>query len=205
MKKKTFGIFKGLFVCFGCGVIFVLTGYLYLSANIGDIPAENKTESVPYAPSQPENAGVLLDIAGSAVFFYLDFETERLPVMVIDQTADLSQDSYYGYPSHYKITADYSFLAGLIDRIDGIELVIDGEKLRYTGVQTVDLIARTAETYELKKQVISAAFEKIAKTGFSKSDFVYIIENSETNLTVPDCYYWADYLPEMCGGGGVIN
>ena len=31
------------------------------------------------------------------------------------------------------------------------------------------------------------------------------IENSETNLTIPDCYYWSDNIQKLCKNLRVIN
>lgn len=204
MKKRTLDLLRIIFVCFSCAVIFIFTGYFYLTANLQNKRAETKTESIPYVPQKPENCGVLLNILGNAVLFYLDFESETLPVMIIDKQANLSDESFYGYPANYKINGDYTLVEAIIDRIDGIELEIDGEVLRYTGVQVADMLSRTNDNV-LKRMVIESALEKISKTGFSKSDFVYIIENSETNLTIPVCYYWAEYMQNLCRESTIIN
>ena len=52
---------------------------------------------------------------------------------------------------------------------------------------------------------IKQIFSKIAQNGFSKKDFLYVIENSETNLTVPDCYYWSDSIEAVCKTVVIVN
>ena len=74
-----------------------------------------------------------------------------------------------------------------------------------TGEQVVDYLTTSSDYYERKRQIIRIIAQKISSTGFSKEDFLYIIENSETSLTVPDCYFWSDYITELCKTVKIIN
>lgn len=202
MKKKITDTVKIIGVCLLCGAIFVLSGYFYLSEKIK--PAENHTESVPYSAGEPENAGVLLDISGDRTLFYFNFEDKTLSAVLIN--GDAAQgDMYFGYPVNYTVEGDYGLVAGIIDRIGGIELTENGETLRLTGVQATDILTTTVDSKNEKREIISAAFLQIAKSGFEKDCFVYIIENSKTDITVPDCYRWNEYMSELCRSGGIVN
>ena len=76
--------------------------------------------------------------------------------------------------------------------------------MRYTGLQAIELIL-TDEDNNVKKQAIMQIFNGIAKNNFSKDDFVYIIENSKSNLSIIDCIYWLEHLKQMCQNINYIN
>ena len=183
MKKKVKTVLNLLAVCFLSGIIFIGVGYLYLNRELK--PTENKTESVPYYPEAPESAGVMFDICGDQTLCYMNFEDGSLNILFdTEQTA--VGDTLYGYSVDYLIEGDYDLLSVIID--------IAG-----------DILSRTTDREELRRKIISKIIEKIRETGFQKADFLYIIENSNTNLTVPDCYYWSDYITDLCTNARIIN
>ncbi len=202
MKNKFKYLLNLLAVCFCVGIIFIGSGYLYLNREL--TPTENKNPSVPYYPESPENKGVMFEICGERVLFFLNFENSSLSVLFDDSETPLG-GKLYGYSVDYKVTGDYDLLAGIIDIAGGIELETEKEVLRYTGVQITDILSRETEREELIRQIILVLTEKISKMGFQKKDFLYIIENSETNLTVPDCYYWSEYINKLCSNVKIIN
>ncbi|MGN0492471.1 MAG: hypothetical protein ACI4F7_02395 [Acutalibacteraceae bacterium] len=201
MKRKIFGIIKLIVLCIICCSLFVGGGYFYLRKNFKE--AENKVSSVPYSFSAPESKGIMLDICGSLTFLYLDFEEERLTVIVPPEKE--YTDEIFGYPVDFTVTTDYRLVSAIIDYADGIELNLNGETLRYTGVQVYDILSRTVDTSELKRKIITALLEKIGENGIDGEVFGYIIQNTETDLTVPDCYYWEKYIARLCKNGGIIN
>ena len=93
----------------------------------------------------------------------------------------------------------------IVDRVGGIDVEIDGNKYAYTGVQVEELITTTVLEEDLKKQLILEIINQISKNGFSKEDFLCIIENSKTNLTLPDCYLWEDYIMDTCKTVRFVN
>ena len=202
MKKKIKDTVKIIAICLICGAFFVLSGYFYLSDKIK--PAENHTESVPYSAAEPENAGVLLEISGDRTLFYFNFDDKTLSAVLIDGDAAQS-DIYFGYPVNFTVKGDYGLVAGIIDRIGGIALTQNGETLRLTGVQATDILTTTLDSKSVKREIITAAFLQIANSGFEKDCFVYIIENSKTDITVPDCYRWNEYMSALCRSGGIVN
>lgn len=201
MKRKIFGIFKLLAFCIICCSLFVGGGYFYLRQNFRE--TENKVSSVPYSFSAPESKGIMIEICGSPTYLYLDFYEERLKV-IIPPEKEYGED-IYGYPIDFSVKTDYRFVAAVIDYADGIELNLDGEALRYTGVQISDILSRTVDVSELKRSIITALMKKIGENGIDGEVFDYLVESTETDITVPDCYYWEKYIAVLCKNGVIIN
>ena len=190
--KNTKLFFKTVIISACCCVVFVAAGYYYLSQNFNQ--AEIKTESVPYAQESPDNAGVMFSIGEEKTFLYLDFEKKALVVSAQPET----DDGYvYGYPVNYSIECGYNLIVQMVDYVGGIELTVNEQSLRYTGIQAADIIT-TSFSIDFKKAVIRALCDKIAINGIGADFLVTVIENSKTDLTLPDCYYWKDYLSELC-------
>ena len=176
-------------------------GYFYLRQSFKE--TENKVSSVPYSFSAPENKGIMLDICDSLTFLYLDFNGEGLKVIIPPEAE--YEGEIFGYPIDFTVKADYRFVSKLVDCADGIELDISGERLRYTGVQISDILSRTVDTSELKRQIITSLMGKIGENGMDGEFFNYLVEDTETDITVPDCYYWERYIMKLCKNGRIIN
>lgn len=201
MKRKIFGMIKLLILCLICCSLFVGGGYLYLQKSFKE--TENKVSSVPYSFSAPESKGIMLDICGGLTFLYLDFEDERLTVIIPPETE--YEEEIFGYPIDFTVKTDYGFVASAVDSADGIELNINGETLRFTGVQVADILSRTVDTSELKRQIITALLKKIGENGIDSEFFTFLVDSTDTDITVPDCYYWEKYITKLCKNGGIIN
>ncbi len=178
--------------------------YAYLQYNLNKAAAEAQKNdyTVPYE-RRPENCGIAFVFPdNSALLAYLDFEDSSIKLLDL---ADFQvQTEYFGYTADYTVQVSYELIGGIIDRVGGVSIEYGGETLRYTGVQVVDLIASGGEM-GLKKQIILQIFSGISKNNFSKDDFVYIIENSKSNLSIIDCIYWLDYLGDMCSQISFVN
>lgn len=164
---------------------------------------DTKDYTVPYSTA-PDNCGLLLCAPLERQWLiYLDFEDEQIMVL---EGFDIKSDSleHLGYPIDYSIDADYEVIGEVIDRTGGVELSIDGATLRYTGVQVCDLLC-SDNAEDIERQVLAAFFKNISKNGFSKSDFAYIIDNSDTDLTVPVCFDWPQRLRQMCRSVSFVN
>lgn len=197
MKRKT-KIFLTSFTVSICSLlIFMAIGFLYLESINKTV--ENKSEKVPYY-QLPENKGILLDIDGSKTLIYMNFEKNNLSVIYPDM-----EEEIYDYEIDYKIKSDYKIVEEIIDILGGIDLKMSEETYNYTGAQVVDLISKTEDIEPLKKTVTEKVIEKIGERGMTLEEFVYIIENSETNLTIPDCYTWPEYMSEICKNARFIN
>lgn len=192
-------MFKRAFIIFFSGLLFFGVAYAYLYHNFNQSAAEadQKDYTVPYE-KVPQNCGITFVFPNnSAVLAYLNFDDLSIKLFDIENF-DSTRPEYNGYTADYTVQTDYELVEGIIDRVGGVNLDYGGEKLRYTGIQVVDIISRGCDN-NLKRQLISEIFDRISKNNFSKDDFVYIIENSESNLSVIDCIYWLDYIKQMSG------
>lgn len=201
MKIKHRRVMAIVAVLFAACFALVGVGYLYLRS--ASRPTEGTASKIPYSFSKPENRGIMLEMCGDKTFFYLDFEEERL--LVIFPTEESDSKELYGYPIDFGIKADYTLLAWIIDNIGGIELDDGDGTLRYTGVQIKEKLSRTADIGELKRNIIVAVTERIAERGAESEMFTYIIENTETDITYPDCFNWDIYADKLCRGLRIIN
>lgn len=202
MRKKLKLFLSTVAVCSVCCAIFVGVGYFYLNSKIENV--QQNTLSVPYYSQEPDNVGVMIEIGQHKTFFFLDFYYKS--ISVIFDADDLTENgNILGYQVDHYILADYSLLSGIIDIVGGIELETEGEALRYTGVQITDMLSTSTDYDRLERTVITKIMKKISENGFQKDDFLYIIENSDTTLTVPVCYYWSDYIKELCDSVNEVN
>lgn len=185
--------------------MFFGAAYAYLNYNFNNqtAKADQKDYTVPYK-NLPDNSGIAFLLPdGNGVMAYLDFENSCINVVNIENY-DRNNNMYYGYTVDYIIETDYQLIGGIVDRVGGVNVEINGETLRYTGVQIIDLISVNSDV-NIKMQIIIQIFKQISKNNFSTDDFVYIIENSKSNLSIIDCIYWLDYIDEMSRNINFVN
>lgn len=204
---KTKGILKTFFTVSFCVVVFAAGAYLYLTFAVErqNSAADTKKSGIPYS-SKPDDSGVLFVMPdGSGALIYLEFSSNSVSAVFIEDCN--SDDSvFYGYPADYRIHCDYKLLAGIIDNAGGIELGEKEKRLRYTGVQVIELLSYTSDYRKTVKEMLSSLFESISKNGFSASDTTYILENCESStLTLPECFEWYEYIPQMSSAATVIG
>ena len=196
MKKR---FFKASVSCLICVVFFVGVSYAYLSSETekAKTDVEKVKNDEPYANNTPTNCGLLLSMPdNTGLLFYLDFLKTGITVITVDNINDI-ENEYRGYSVDYHIYADYSLVSGIIDRIGGIEIEENGETLRLTGVQVVEKLGTDTERLA-KYRILKSVFKSISENGLSRSDFIYIIENCDsTELSLPDCFYWSNYIKDM--------
>lgn len=170
--------------------------YVYLSvdsAKKSSVGADDNT--VPYTQKK-ENRGVMFSFYdGTRCLFYLDFQNSRITA-VLAENYEQYADNYAGYHVHFTVEADLHLVEGLIDRAGGVELESGGQVLRFTGVQVTELLS-VGVSMGQRREIVIGVLDGFTHTGFTATDLVYIIENSKTDLTVPDCYGWHEDLPQM--------
>ncbi len=193
--KKILGLILSFLICV---VILVGISYLYFKTDIthNSENAQAKKEDVPYFDNTPENTGVLIRLPdNSGLLFYLNFKEEKISAVNISQCA--KENAWYnGYYSDKNIYADYDFISELVDRIGGINTVIDGQNIRLTGVDVVSMMK--SNKFSIDTAMISALMENIVQNGFSKDDLSFLLSSGDkTDLTLSDCIVWLEYLPEM--------
>lgn len=194
---------KTFLTLFLCLCIFVSVGFVYIYFKTADTQVQKNESFVPYS-TLPENAGVLFDVSGNYVYFYLDFENETLCLLYMDDYDGYSNE-ISGYPIDFTVKSDYSLVSGIVDMLGGIELSTGEEYLTFTGAQITGLLSSSTDEDELEREITQKIIKQISHSGFLRQDFLYIIENSETNLTVPDCYYWSDSIKKLCENLRVVN
>ena len=202
MRGKLKTLLRVIIISLVCGGLYVAGGYLYL--NYETKPTKQTTPSVPYYSAEPENVGIMFELGGRQTYCFLDFYYKRLNIIFNAESYD-TEGSIMGYPIDYSIKLDGEVFAQIIDLVGGIELESEEGVLRYTGVQITDMMTYSTQYKRLEREIIRKIFEKIGKNGFKKQDFFYIIENSETTVTVPICYYWTDYFKELCSSVNEVN
>jgi hypothetical protein len=194
VKKRVLNILKTVWVSALCLVVFVAGGYFYLDN--ANKPTEIKQENVPYR-QLPENCGILVESESGKTLFYMDFETESLKVVGAEEIT-LSAVEFGGYPVNYRLNTDYIMLEGFVDRLGGIDIEIESETLNYSGAQVSEIIKYNTVPTEIYRSIIKGLVERIANSGIATADLVFIIENSATDLEVGECYFWAEYMKNMC-------
>lgn len=198
-------ILKTALITFLSGAIFFGAAYAYLDYSFkkSATDIDQKDYTVPYTRT-PESCGIVFVFPdNSATLVYLDFERENIRLLDIE-TYDSLRPEYYGYTADYTVTTDYDFIEGIIDRVGGIDITENGITTRCMGVQVIDIIAY-GRVDDIKEQILQQIFNKISQNSFSKDDFVYIIENSKTDLSFLDCIDWLDYLKSMSGRVQFVN
>lgn len=182
--------FKRAVIILMCMTVFAGSAYLYLRYDQLNRQTDLEQSLVPYS-SVPESAAILLNLPHGRFWLHLDFES--LTLTVKNQIPDEFTDDEY-----FTVSADERLTAGMIDRVGGIELLTDGELLRFTGHQVTELLNSSVDPTELRNAAIKEYLKKAGEVGISRQDLVFMIENSETDLTVPDCFYWPEYTAELC-------
>ncbi len=191
-------ILKKILIIFFCGASVFAASYAYLNFSFKKSMAkiDQKEENVPYEHI-PDNAGIgFLLPDGSALLTYLNFKEKCINVINVEQY-DKSNNMYFGYTMDYTVQVNHTLIAGLVDRVGGVAIRANGEMLRYTGVQVVDAISNSKDN-DIKEQIITEIFRRISENGFSKEDFVYIIQNSKTDLSLLNCIYWINDINKIC-------
>ena len=164
-KWRQIGLFFGAVIL--CAAVFVLAavGILW-QEGIADNAQKNQSGEV-YTPPPPKNTALMfLWEEGGGEIFYLDFEENRIVVTILPQKCDENAALVYGYREFEAVKANYLLISSLIDRLGGVETVINGENLRLTGVQVMDYLSPKSDNFEPKRQIISALFKKIEKLTF---------------------------------------
>lgn len=173
-----------------CITVFAGSAFLYLRQDKISRQSDTEQSLIPYS-SAPDNVALLFELPHGTLLFELDFGKALLTV-----TADPDTELISG--KYFTVSADERLVAGMIDRVGGIELLTDGELLRFTGHQVTELFGYYTDTEALRNSILEEYLKKAGEVGLSRQDLVYLIENSQTDLTVPDCFYWPEYTAELC-------
>ncbi len=206
MKSKSKNILRTVFSVFLSVFIFsaFIYGYLYINMKRDESKADTKDYNIPYEAPAPQNTGILFNFeSGASTLVFLDFEGER--IYMLDLTDDNARAEDYGYPIDFTVNATYDTIKTAVDIAGGIDINLEGEVLRYTGVQVVELLSVTVDTTELRREIFSAVFEQFSKFGVSREDLIELLNSTSCDLSVPHYYRWADYLKIMSRRVSFVN
>ncbi len=174
-------------------MLFVSIGYIFVSENIKKV--DTPALKVPYTQEKPENAGILFNINGNESYVYLDFNGGKITVSLQPELP--VENEIYGYPLDYNVTATSDLVGEIADYLNGLELNVDGNNYRYTGAGVMEILEKQ-NSIDLEREIIKSICERITVSRPKVDFFAEIIENSETNLKITDCYFWDDYIVEIC-------
>lgn len=192
---------KGVFAVFCALVLFGLVGYVSVKPQKTQV--DQDIEGVPYYENE-DSCGLLFTFSeGGSVFINLDFYNKQTLLMFFDQKVEPLSLRTYGYGVTHSFSADYSFLSKLIDRFGGITLKREGF-VRLTGVQVTDMLSTSLER-SLKREIATELFSKISSVGLDKKDLIFIIENTQTEMSFPEGYDLLDAINEIIGEVYFIN
>lgn len=181
--------------------VLIGIGYFYLNNTVNN-PANTETPKVPYYPESPQNIVAAFSLENEKTLICFDFKNLTTTVIFAD---GLEDDEIYGYKITNKIELNYEVIGGIVDILGGADLEINGEILNFTGNQVAHLFKTTTDRLPLRRNLITQIFKKIAHLGFTLEDMLYIIEHSKTDLTVPFCYSFIDYLQSAAKTVNFVN
>ena len=169
-------------IIFGCG-------YLYLDSRLKKTTANEPIDSVPYYTQIPENKTVLFTVCKDKILFDLNFQEELINIIFLENEAES-----YGYTVDYNLSCNYEMVGYLVDIAGGVEF----DDLRHTGVQITEMLEYNEQSIGTKQLIIQNIIKGIANSGFTKENLLYILENSETDLSFSKCFEWVDFIPKLC-------
>lgn len=199
LKQASRSILIVVLVVLCCAAVF--TGLSFVMLRTPAEQSDSDNNFVPYVENEDTPKGILFCFdEGGSVFFYFDTDSSSTAVLLLQNGATSDDVSAYGYTVFRTVKTDYQMLEGFIDHIGGIEL----ENTRYTGVQVSDMLRHDAQK-EIRREIISAIFKHLASNGLSGEELVFIIENSDTDLSFPDGYSLLQSIEKLAKNLHFIN
>lgn len=177
-----------------CSLISLL-GIFLIPARVGspEKPVGETVSGIDYN-SAPEPVSIAVVGADqTAALIYLGFKTISVDVYLFESAEQLK-----GAEADYYMELPSGFLGKLCDRMGGLTLSNSGSDELFFGV-ALEHYATQDNSIRKMTEISNAFFKKIAKMGLSSEDFMFIIENTETNLNYPACYDMMEYIPELFG------
>ncbi len=160
--------------------------YLFLCKKAGTVRlknAENKKNDVPYTDSLPDNMDITIIFSDeSKMLLSLDFKGNK----IVLKEAESQTEKY--------IKLNYNSSAEIIDSVGGIELSVNGQNVRCTGVQAMNMLS--SDTI-LRKDIITAFFSALKKTDLTKDKISAILNSADTNISAFDTYFWHYHTNSM--------
>jgi hypothetical protein len=176
----------------------LLCGILILPAQLGqgESPAGENLSGVGYW-DYPESCGLLFtDQNDRGAFIFLDFENITTSVYLFPDRASL-RSADLPYNTDYTFLLADGFAGRLCDRLGGIEMPDEnGRESLYFSSALAEFCSGTMD-FDKMHIISQSFFEKISKTGLSSEDFMFIIEEADTDVSYTVCYEWIGHIKEM--------
>lgn len=177
---------------------FTFIGILLLPAEIAP-PKQSvheNIEGVGYTKHPPSRGLLFLGEDGSGIFVFLDFSSISTYLYVFPEKAE-ENTALLPYLTDGIFNVKSDFLARLSDRLGGIEMTDEtGEKSLFFSSSIISFCEQKLG-YDEILQLCLSFFEKISKTGLSSEDFMFIIEETESDISFSVCYDWIPHIKEM--------
>lgn len=182
--------FKRALIIFLCMLTFGTISYIYLNNIKIEEQSSSPNSSVPYS-SVPRNAFLIFEFENGSLLAQLDFEKKSLIITNAYEESEIWDNSF-------NVKVNEALIAGMIDRVGGIELFSEGQLMRFTGSQIIDMLKNSQHPKSLSLSILEEYLKKLSVSNITRQDLVYLIENSDTNLSIPDCFYWHEYINALC-------
>ena len=153
-------------------------------------------EGIGYTKYPPSRGLLFLGEDGSGIFIFLDFSSISTYLYVFPEKAE-ENTALLPYVTDGVFNVKSDFLARFCDRLGGIEMTDEtGEKSLYFS-SSIMAFCEEDLTYNKILQLCLSFFEKISKTGLSSEDFMFIIEETQSDISFSVCYDWIPHIKEM--------
>lgn len=191
MKK---GIFKFILLLSALFCLFVLSGIITFNLRVTPINSAPNEPIINEAEKEYSPLGLLItnEQTSSAVCVYLDFNRKTTHIYTAQNKTDLK----FPYTIDRYIILNEFKVKQIVDRFGGIVCKTDGEYWRYTGTQVTDMLYGGTTHGLNKEEILQAIFNAFATKGFSKEDFWFIINGSDTDISYVDFYNCSNVLNE---------
>lgn len=198
MKKSNKIVIAAMSVFAAILGFFTFIAILLLPAEIAP-PKQSvheNIEGIGYT-KYPSSRGLLfLGEDGSGVFIFLDFSSISTYLYVFPENAEENTELLpYVTDAVFNIKSD--FLPRLSDRLGGIEMTDETGEKSICFSSSLMVFCEEKLNYDKLLQLCISFFEKISKIGLSSEDIMFIIEETDSNISFSVCYDWIPHIKEM--------
>lgn len=173
-------------------------GILLLPAEIAppEQSVHENIDGVGYT-KHPSSKGLLfLSEDGSGIYLFLDFSSISTYLYIFPENAG-EKAALLPYVTDGVFNIKSDFLPRFCDRLGGIEMSDEtGEKNLWFSASLMSFCEKRL-SYDEMLQLCFSFFNKISKTGLSSEDIMFIIEETDSNISYSVCYDWIPYIKEM--------
>lgn len=153
-------------------------------------------EGVGYT-KYPSSKGLLFKAEdGSGAFIFLNFSTISTYLYLFPENAE-ENASALPFITDYVFSIKDDFLPKLCDRLGGIEMTDENGENCICFSSSLMAFCENKLNPDNMLQLCSSFFDKISKTGLSSEDFMFIIKETDSNLSYSVCYDWIPHIKEM--------